>query len=330
MAMINVSGTPHAYDLVVAPSVESPCTLVFIHGWLLSRSYWQPLIEHLVSSYTCLAYDLRGFGASQPAGSQIPWQDTLSMPPTLALVASDRSGYPASAPVDPLQSSSPIPDPLTHTAPQTFTPAAYVQDLAILLDQLNISNAWLIGHSLGGSIALWGAAQLFDRVKGVICINSGGGIYLEREFEKFRAAGQQMLQFRPPWLRQLPLVDLVFSRANVCHPIARRWGRQRIIDFVAAQPEAALGTLLDSTTEAEVHKLPQVVAQLQQPAYFITGSQDNIMEPRYVRHLASFHTLFGDCGENVIEIPDCGHFAMIEQSGQVADQVRSILYRHGL
>lgn len=50
----------------------------------------------------------------------------------------------------------------------------------------------------------------------------------------------------------MPLIDLLFARAQVARPIARYWGRQRLIDFAVAHPEAALGTLLDSTTEYEV------------------------------------------------------------------------------
>jgi pimeloyl-ACP methyl ester carboxylesterase len=200
--------------------------------------------------------------------------------------------------------------------------------LAVLLQQLNIDRAWLIGHSLGGTIALQGAAHLPQCVKGVICINAGGGIYLKEAFEQFRSSGQQLLKMRPQWLCQMPLIDLLFTRANVAQPIARCWGRQRLVDFVMAAPEAALGTLLDSTTEAEVNCLPQVVSRLNQPAYFLAGAKDPIMEPKYVRHLASFHPLFQASGDNVIEIPRCGHLAMVEQPDAVATQIRSILSQH--
>jgi pimeloyl-ACP methyl ester carboxylesterase len=172
---------------------------------------------------------------------------------------------------------------------------------------------------------LWGASVASERVQGVICLNAGGGIYLKEEFERFRAAGQQLVKRRPGWLCYVPLIDLLFTRAQVARPIARRWGRQRVIDFVVANPEAALRALLDSTTEAEVHRLPQVVSQLNQPVYFIAGAKDTVMEPKYVRHLASFHKLFQGCGDNVIEIPGCGHMAMVEQPDAIATQIRKIL-----
>jgi pimeloyl-ACP methyl ester carboxylesterase len=277
--------------------------LVFIHGWLLSRNYWQPLIETLAPDYQCLTYDLRGFGDSQPQMDKT--QNSIEL---LDAALSD---------ADALKQVS-----------SRYALAAYAQDLNLLLQQLGIDCAWLIGHSLGGSIALWGASMASDRVKGVICVNAGGGIYIKEEFERFRAVGQQLVKQRPRWLCYLPLLDLLLTRAQVARPIPRRWGRQRLIDFVAASPEAALGALLDSTTEAEVNRLPEVVSKLTQPVYFIAGANDKIMEPKYVRHLASFHPLFQGCDENVIEIPDCGHLAMVEQPDKLEIQIRKILMTH--
>ncbi|MBW4475372.1 MAG: alpha/beta hydrolase [Tolypothrix brevis GSE-NOS-MK-07-07A] len=301
MARIEILGVPHAYELT-APTTY-PHALVFIHGWLNSRGYWQPVISHLSVDFQCLSYDLRGFGESQPeAKIDFTREDTSS----LSLTDNDRCG-------------------IGYPLDSVYTPAAYAQDLAVLLQQMNISSAWLVGHSLGGTIALWGAAQMLDCVKGVICINAGGGIYLKEAFEQFRSTGQRLLQIRPRWLCQVPLIDLLFTRDTVARPLDRFWARQRVIDFVVADPEAALGTLLDSTTEEEINRLPQLVSKIKQPVYFLAGAEDKIMEPKYVRHLASFHALFQYCGDNVIEIPDCGHLAMLEQPDAVANHIRSIV-----
>ncbi len=301
MARIEILGVPHAYELT-APTTY-PHALVFIHGWLNSRGYWQPVISHLSVDFQCLSYDLRGFGESQPeAKIDFSREDTSS----LRLTDNDHCG-------------------VGYPFDSVYTPAAYAQDLAVLLQQMNIRSAWLVGHSLGGTIALWGAAQMLDRVKGVICINAGGGIYLKEAFEQFRSTGQRLLQIRPRWLWQVPLIDLLFTRDTVARPLDRFWARQRVIDFVVADPEAALGTLLDSTTEEEINRLPQLVSKIKQPVYFLAGAEDKIMEPKYVRHLASFHALFQYCGDNVIEIPDCGHLAMLEQPNAVADHIRSIV-----
>lgn len=300
MATIEILGVPHAYELTAPTSY--PHTLVFIHGWLNSRGYWQPVISRLADNFQCLCYDLRGFGESQPK-LKTNYNQDLEF---LNLTA---------------QSTSLTPNPFDSF----YSPAAYAQDLVGLLQQLNISSAWLIGHSLGGTIALWTASEIPECVKGVICINSGGGIYLKEAFEQFRSVGQKFLQVRPRWLSQLPLIDLLFTRANVARPLERTWARQRVIDFVVANPEAALGSLLDSTTEEEVNRLPQLVSRLAQPVYFLAGEEDKVMEPKYVRHLASFHPLFQCSGDNVIEIPHCGHLAMLEQPDVVASHIQSLV-----
>ena len=298
MATIEILGVPHTYELTAPTSC--PHTLVFIHGWLNSRVYWQPVIYRLSLDLQCLSYDLRGFGQSQ---SQVTSDSDIELTPTDSSM-------------------------ITSSLDSLYSPFAYAQDLAVLLKHLNISSAWLIGHSLGGTIALWTAAQLHDCIQGVICINAGGGIYLKEAFEQFRAAGQKFLQVRPRWLSQMPLIDLLFTKASVLRPLDRYWARQRLIDFIVADPEAALGTLFASTTEQEINCLPQLVSKLKQPVYFLAGADDKVMEPKYVRHLASFHWLFQYVGDNVIEIPDCGHLAMLEQPEAVAEHIRSVVIGH--
>lgn len=209
-----------------------------------------------------------------------------------------------------------------------YTLAAYAADLVALLQALQIQQAWLIGHSLGGSIALWTAHCYPEVVQGVVCMNSGGGIYLKEEFERFRRAGQQLVQRRPQWLRWLPGVDFLFARAMVKRPLTRQWGKQRLQDFLQAEEAAAKGALLETTTEAEVHRLPQIVAQLSQPVYFLAGADDQVMEPRYVNHLASFHPTFRQGQQSVIELAHCGHFAMLEQTELVYSHLQTILATH--
>jgi 2-succinyl-6-hydroxy-2,4-cyclohexadiene-1-carboxylate synthase len=321
---IRIHGFSHVYEL--SEPTDSPIVLVFVHGWLLSRAYWQPVIERLSPRFQCLSYDLRGFGESQPEGGQAhsvmsTERAIASRPPvaTLPSLSPPRSSYVSVEPTIPL---------LTAESP-AYSPSAYAQDLNSLLHSLNITRAWLVGHSLGGAIALWAADQAPEVVLGVICINAGGGIYIKKEFEKFRAAGQQIIKFRPRWLASIPLLDLLLTGAlaqmSVTQPLTRSWGKQRLVDLLTAQPEAAIGALLESTTETEVHLLPQVVARLQQPVHFIAGINDTVMEPKYVSHLASFHPSFECCGSNVTQIEDCGHLAMLEQPEAVADEIWRIL-----
>ncbi len=298
MNKINIRGVEHFYQLTPEiTSNPSKPVLVFIHGWLLSHRYWLPLINILSSEYQCLIYDLRGFGESVPLNhSEIETNGKL-----------------------PLESSK-----------SPYSLYNYAQDLITLLRKLNIEKAWVIGHSLGGSIALWSANLASNIIKGVICVNAGGGIYLPEEFERFRNAGKQIVKFRPSWLKYIPFLSVLFARTMVYKPLEVKWGKARLEDFLNADEEAAKGTLLDSTTEEEVHYLPQIVASLSQPVYFIAGKQDMVMQPQYVHHLASFHNLFVNNQQNVSEINHCGHFAMLEQTTEVQKLILENIKKHEL
>ena len=274
MTSLVLSSARHSYKLCQRDP-DQP-TLVFVHGWMLSRHYWQPLCDRL-SPYNCLTYDLRGFGDSAAGSNDTPY-DLVS----------------------------------------------YARDLLELIDSLELKRVWLVGHSMGGSIALWAADLAPERIDGVFCVNAGGGIYLKEEFERFRTAGQQIVKLRPSWLAQLPGLAWYFCRDNVVSPLEKDWGKRRLIDFVAADAAAARGSLLDSTTEAEVHQLPQIVQRLTQPAYFFAGANDTVMEPKYVHHLASFHPSYRT-QDIVFELPECGHLGMLEQTGAIANRMLSIL-----
>ncbi|MFM7887267.1 MAG: alpha/beta fold hydrolase [Pseudanabaena sp.] len=279
MSSVIIQGAKHSYSLTapLASRTKASFPIAFLHGWMLSQNYWQPLINQLQSSFQCLSYDLRGFG-----NSEIGERDDYSL-------------------------------------------ISYAKDLEALLDYLELHQVWLVGHSLGGAIALWAANLLSDRILGVICLNAGGGIYIKEEFEKFRTAGKIILKLRPQWLQNLPLVHAQFARDSVQNSLDICWGKQRAIDFVSAKYAAARGTLLDSTSEEEVHKLPQIVSRLKQPVYFVAGADDSIMQPQYVRHLASFHHSFNGCGKNVVELPNCGHMAMLEQTHLLHDVLLNLL-----
>lgn len=324
MPIANVLGVPHTYDLRSSAfprasknfeeSEKSPETIVFVHGWLLSRHYWHPLMDALPDCQR-LAYDMRGFGDSvEPLSTRSERKTrTIPLPP-------GQSWYPIAAPHTNAYTNAYTND--------SFSLAAYAQDLEAMLDSLALDRVWLMGHSLGGSVALWAAYLFPERVKGVICLNAGGGIYIPKEFEKFRSAGQQMVKYRPSWLAKLPVLPRVFTRAMVHQPLALKWGQQRLQDFVCADRAAAVGSLLASTTEKEVLQMPLLMGALTQPVHFITATQDSIMPPRYVNYLASFHRDFeGDPLSMVSEIAECGHMAMVEQTEAVAACVKKVVER---
>ncbi|MCT0247589.1 alpha/beta fold hydrolase [Synechococcus sp. CS-205] len=161
----------------------------------------------------------------------------------------------------------------------------------------------LMGHSLGGSIALHAASSLGSRLRGVIQIAAGGGVYQPRAFARVRRGGSLFLRFRPGWLARLP-------------------GTAAIRSPLVAEARAARGLLACSTNRGAVSQLPSLTATLRVPSLWIVGSQDQVMAPRYVRHLAGYAP-----DHELATIPDCGHLPMRESPRQLAALIDAWLER---
>lgn len=90
--------------------------IVFIQGAGVHGSGWQPQIEQLASEYSCLSFDNRGIGASQPTGAKLSVEQMS-------------------------------------------------EDVEVLMDKENWDLAHIVGHSMGGLIALDFALTRRKRVK---------------------------------------------------------------------------------------------------------------------------------------------------------------------
>jgi pimeloyl-ACP methyl ester carboxylesterase len=159
----------------------------------------------------------------------------------------------------------------------------------------------LIGHSLGGSIALHGAAGLGDQLLGLVQVAAGGGVYQPRVFARVRQAGAAFLSLRPRWLADLPALEAIRSP-------------------LVAEQRAARGLLACSTNRGAVRQLPALTAALEVPSLWLVGSNDRVMEPRYVSHLAGY------APNHAVEVlPGLGHLPMGQDPALLAGRIRAWL-----
>jgi pimeloyl-ACP methyl ester carboxylesterase len=159
----------------------------------------------------------------------------------------------------------------------------------------------LLGHSLGGSVALHAAPLLGEQLVGVIQIAAGGGLYQPRAFAQVRRAGTLFLRWRPGWLAELPGSDPLRSP-------------------LLAERRAAQGLLACSTGRGAVRQLPQLTARLQVPSLWIAGERDQVMASRYVRHLAGYAPQ-----HEFIELAGAGHLPMGQMPEQLAAPIQQWL-----
>ncbi len=161
----------------------------------------------------------------------------------------------------------------------------------------------LMGHSLGGSVALHAASHLGDQLMGLVQISAGGGVYQPRPFRRLRGGGALLLGLRPRSLARWPLL------VGLPSPLL-------------ADQRAARGLLACSTNRGAVAQLPQLTAGLTVPSLWIAGGQDRVMEPRYVRHLAGY------AADHQLEILEgAGHLPMCERPVELAAVIEGWLER---
>ena len=176
-----------------------------------------------------------------------------------------------------------------------------------ILTKANGRGVVLMGHSLGGSIALQAESCLRRQsdhpIKGLVMLAAGGGIYQPRPFGRLRLGGQLILKLRPS---QLP------------GPVGRLGPFQ-------AEQRAALGLLVNSTNRGAVKQIPNLVAGLEVESLWISGEQDRVMEPGYVKHLAAYSSKH--C---LRELKQCGHLAMQTHPDLLAQTIHQWLKDHNL
>lgn len=164
----------------------------------------------------------------------------------------------------------------------------------------------LLGHSLGGSIALHAAPLLGDQLLALVQIASGGGVYQPRAFARVRLGGAAFLRWRPGWLVQLP-------------------GTAAIRSPLLAEARAARGLLACSTNRGAVRQLPVLASRLTVPSLWIAGSRDGVMQPRYVQHLAGYSR-----GHRLELLEGLGHLPMRERPALLAERIDSWLHQEVL
>ncbi|NES70239.1 MAG: alpha/beta hydrolase, partial [Okeania sp. SIO2D1] len=152
---ININGVEHYYEWIkTSNSTEkSKPVMVFLHGWGGSGRYWESTAKELSNEFDCLIYDLRGFGRSclpQPSTTE---EKTL------------------------LKSSK--------NPTEKYELVGYAEDLAMLLDALNLEKVYINAHSMGGSIAALFLNMYPERIEKAILTCSGIFEYDEKTFTTF-------------------------------------------------------------------------------------------------------------------------------------------------
>ncbi|WP_422925035.1 alpha/beta fold hydrolase [Singulisphaera sp. PoT] len=263
--VVEHEGSRLAYDV----RGEGP-PILFIQGVGVHGDGWLPQVEPLSSRLTCITFDNRGMGRSQPADSNL-------------------------------------------------TVDRMIDDSLAVLTAAGFSSAHIVGHSLGGLVALGFALSKPERVRSLslLCTFPGG-----------RAAAP--LTLRMIWAG---------SRTRIGTRKMRRRGFLRLImpaETLIGEDEDAMAERLAPLFGHDLADQPAVVdAQLKAmrasdmtdrlgelkdvPTLVVTGTHDPIAPPRAGRMLAE-----KIAGARYVEYGDASHGLPI----QWADRVNALLVEH--
>ncbi|MBD2517334.1 alpha/beta hydrolase [Nostoc sp. FACHB-973] len=296
MPYINVRGVEHYYEWVKKPSgsLVKP-VMVFIHGWAGSARYWQSTADALSEQFDCLLYDMRGFGRSRGKPTIVQASES---------VAESQS----------LQEESEAIKELTYELEE------YADDLAALLDGLNIQRVYIHAHSMGASVATLFFNRYPQRVERGILTCSGVFEYDEKAFTAFHKFGGYVVKFRPKWLSKIPFVDRMFMARFLYSPIPNSERQAFLQDFLEADYDAALGTIFTSVSKAQAELMPQEFANLAVPTLLVAGEYDKIIPADMGRQAAALSDKV-----QFVMIPNTAHFPMLEDASTYLQRVQEFL-----
>jgi pimeloyl-ACP methyl ester carboxylesterase len=197
---------------------------------------------------------------------------------------------------------------------------AYADDLAALLDDLGLGRVYLNAHSMGASIAALFLNQYAERVNRAILTCNGLFEYDEVAFKQFHKFGQYVVKFRPAWLTRIPGADRMFMARFLHRSISAPLRQAFLEDFVVADYDAALGTMLEAVSEKAALEMPQEYASFKVPVLLISGEYDRIITAEMGQRAAVLNPLV-----TYIVIPETGHFPMLEDAPTYLNHMQQFL-----
>ncbi|NLE76850.1 MAG: alpha/beta hydrolase [Chloroflexi bacterium] len=181
--------------------------------------------------------------------------------------------------------------------------AAYAHVVSEFVAAAGLKAAVLLGHSLGGAIALEVALRHPERAAGLVLLCSGA---------RLRVAPALLAGLRDDYGAALDLLhDCLF-----CHetpPTLRQAGKAQLL---AADPQVVCGDFAACHAFDAMAELSRVVA----PTLVLGGTADRMTPPKYAEHLAA-----GIPQARLRLLPQGSHMVALEQPEAVAEAVSGFL-----
>ena len=201
-----------------------------------------------------------------------------------------------------------------------YTLEYMVRFVSRFVDTLGIRRFYLIGHSMGGQIAVTYAAQNPERVERLVLIAPYGLHDEAGRLLSFLSRTGSLVDAGMRLHSRL-LLDLVVD-LNVFHDPDRI--PPDFVDYVSISTfdtQNGLGALASITrniiTETDVE---DVLSRIEMPTLIIWGADDQVLSFRYAADFDS-----GIRGSRLVAIPSCGHMPHLECQAETAAAIETFL-----
>ena len=191
-----------------------------------------------------------------------------------------------------------------------------VQDFVSLvyqfMDQLGISQAPLVGHSMGGTVGLSVAIKCPERVSKIIVAGApivGSSLAVPLKLAGYRPIAFFLFNMMGPFRAGLRIASPLICRdPRFPAMMDRDLSRTTVQSFLL------------SIASLRRTDLRRTLDQIHIPALGIYGDQDNIVHPKQWQPLQA-----GIPGARIERFPTAGHFMMLEEPTQFSQKLKNFL-----
>jgi pimeloyl-ACP methyl ester carboxylesterase len=193
-------------------------------------------------------------------------------------------------------------------------PLATIPDLAQwvgrVLDAAGVEKATLIGHSMGGAIALEAAAAFAPRMAGIALIGTAGSISVHKDLlAAARETPERAYRMMTAWAHG--------TGAKIGgHPVPGLWMTGGTMALFARNAPGVLHT--DLSACAAWKSGADAARKVKCPALVVIAANDIMTSPKAGAELARLVA-----GSRTVTIPDCGHMLLAEAPDAVLDALIS-------
>ncbi len=169
-------------------------------------------------------------------------------------------------------------------------------DVLRQMDRSGLENGVVIGHSMGGGVALTMALNAPQRIAGLVLVVTGARLKMNPEFlEKARQ------QAEDPTAPRQPPVPLERTVAASVQPAVLDWLRPL---SMSVPPKTIYADFQANNRFDVMDRLGQVST----PTLVVGADEDRMAPPKFSQFMAD-----GIPGARIIILPACGHYPQVEQ-----------------